>query len=235
MRMLRLVALAVLLSAAPAMGASVVLTGVGQTFALDYNGIVDVGGVPTVMPGLSAQVGFTITDMYYDSSINRTIVEMSLVVNNTTDPSVWQNATVTGIGFNTDPSVRKLGSGASGAYNYVAYNTALPTGSGFVVEVCVSGRANLCSGPASGATQIGQTSTTSVQLAFYGNVTSPITLDNFGIRYSGLISRQYGIWLAPGMGIGVTPPIPEPMAAAVFGIGALAVAAARRWSRSRPN
>jgi hypothetical protein len=233
MKTLKLAVLAVLIFAAPALGATVTLTGVGQTFGLNYDGIVDIGGVPTQVTGLSAQVGFTVTDMYFDAAINRTIVEMSVVVSNTTDANIWQQATLTGIGFNTNPDVRKLGSGASGAYNYVAYNTSLPTSAGFMVEVCVSGRANQCSGVASGATQIGQTSTTSVQLAFYGNVTSPITLDNFGIRYSGLISSQYGIVEQPGLGTGtLIPPIPEPAAAAVFGLGALAVAAALRRRRT---
>jgi hypothetical protein len=232
MRALKIAALALLLFAAPALGASVTLTGVGQSFALDYNGIVDVGGVPTVMPGLSARVGFQITGMYYNAAINRTIVEMNVVVQNNTDSSVWQHATVSGIGFNTNPNVKRVGSGAWGDYNYVALNTSLPTGAGFMVEVCVSGRANQCNGPASNATQIGAVGQASVQLAFFGNWTSPITLDNFGIRYADLFSSQYGVVGQVGIGVPVTPPIPEPASAAVFGLGALAIAAALRRRRA---
>jgi membrane protein implicated in regulation of membrane protease activity len=228
MRTLKIVALAVLLLAAPAFGASVTLTGVGQTFAFDYNGIVDVGGVPTVMNGLTARVGFKVTAMYYDASLNRTIVEMDVVVHNTTDASIWQHATVSGIGFNTNPNVKRAGSGAWGDYNYIALNTTLPTGAGFMVEVCVSGRLNQCNGPASNATQIGQVGHASVQLAFYGNWTAPITLDNFGVRYADLFSTQYGINGYPGIGVPVTPPIPEPAAGVVFAIGALVLAAALR-------
>jgi len=229
MKTLKVAVLAVLLFAAPALGASVTITGVGQNFALAYNGIVDVGGVPTVMPGLTAEVEFAITGMHYDSSLNRTIVEMDLVVKNTADASVWQTAGVGGIGFNTDPNVKKAGSGASGGYNYVALNTMLPTSAGFMVEVCVSGRANLCSASDVGITALGQTSTTSVRLAFYGNVTSPITLDNFGIRWADVFSSQLGVTGWKGVGVGtLIPPIPEPTSAAVFGLGALAVAAALR-------
>jgi len=234
MNPLKLAVVGLLLFAAPAFGASVTLTGVGQTFSVTYNGIIDIGGVPTPVAGVSAQVDFQITGMYYDASINRTIVDMDVVVTNTTDSSIWQQATVTGIGFNTDPNVKRAGSGASGAYNFVALNTSLPTGSGFMVEVCVSGRLNECAGAPSGATGIGEVSQSSVQLAFYGNVTSPITLDNFGVRYSGLLSSQFGIvGEVPGVGIGViTPPIPEPASAAVFGLGAFIVAAALRRRRA---
>jgi hypothetical protein len=231
MRTLKLAALSLLLLAAPALGASVTVTGVGQTFSLDYNGIVDVGGVPTVMPGLSATVEYQITGLYYDATINRTLLEMSVVVTNTTDSSIWQHATVSGIGFNTNPNVKRAGSGATGDYNYVALNTSLPTGAGFMVEVCVSGRLNQCNGPASNATQIGQVGASSVQLAFYGNWTAPITLDNFGIRYADLFSTSLGVNGLPGMGVPVTPPIPEPASMAVFGLGALVIGAALRRKR----
>jgi hypothetical protein len=171
--------------------------------------------------------------MGFDESMNRTIVGLSLVVRNTTDSNIFQYAAVTGIGFDTDPNVaRRAGSSASGFYDYLAFDQTLPTGAGFMVEVCVSGRANKCTGPASAATQIGQVTQTSVQLAFYGKVTSPITLDNFGVRYAGLLSKTYGILKeSPGIGIG-TPPIPEPASAAVFGLGALTVAAALRRRRT---
>ena len=232
MRILKVAVLLLVLFAAPAFAASVTITGVGQTWALDYNGIVDVNGVPTVMPGLAARVGYRVTGLYYDASINRTILQMDIVVKNTTDATVWQRSTVSGIGFNTDPNVKRAGSGSSGDYAYVALNTSLPTGAGFTVEVCVSGRLNQCNGPASNATQIGQVGHASVQLAFYGNWTSPITIDNFGIRYADLFSSSLGINGRAGIGVPVTPPIPEAASAAVFGVGALMVAAALRRKRN---
>jgi hypothetical protein len=231
---LTLAGLVLSLIALPAFGASVTVTGPGQSFSLDYDGSIDIGGVPTVMPGLSAQIRFTVSDIYYVAAYNTTIVEMSLVVENTSDASIWQNAAVTGIGFNTNPNVRRVGSGAAGAYNYVVLNSTLPTNAGFMVEVCVSGRANQCSGPGTGATQIGQTTSTTLQLAFGGDITAlPLTLDNFGIRWQRLLSSQYGVVDEAGVGVGVlTPPIPEPAAAAVFGVGSLAIAVAMRRRRA---
>ncbi len=232
MKTLKLAVLALALFAAPAFAASVTVTGVGQTWALDYNGIVDVNGVPTVMSGLSSRVGYTVTGLTYDATLNRTFLNMDIVVQNTSSSSVWQHATVSGIGFNTNPNVKRAGSGASGDYGYVALNTTLPTGAGYLVEVCVSGRLNQCNGPASNATQIGQVGHTSVQLAFYGNWQQPITIDNFGVRYADLFSSSLGVNGQPGMGVPVTPPIPEPASAAVFGLGALLVAVTLRRKRN---
>jgi hypothetical protein len=232
MRSLKLALSALLLFAAPAFAASVTVTGVGQTWALDYNGIVDVAGVPTVMPGLEARIGYKVTGLYYDASINRTILEMDIVVVNKTDANVWQHATVSGIGFNTNPNVTRLGSGSSGDYGFIALNKSLPTGAGFMVEVCVAGRTSQCNGPATNATQIGEVGNASVSLAFFGNWTAPITLDNFGIRYADLFASSLGVNGFGGMGVPVTPPIPEPASAALFGAGALLVAAALRRKRN---
>jgi hypothetical protein len=229
--MLKLGLLALALVAAPAFGASVTVTGVGQSWALDYNGIVDVGGVPTVMPGLSARVGYKVTALYYDASVNRTILNMDITVKNTTDGNVWQHSTVSGIGFNTNPNVMKAGSSSTGDYGFIALNRSLPTGAGFLVEVCVSGRVNACNGPASNATQIGQIGHASVQLSFSGHVNGPITIDNFGIRYADLFSSQLGVNGMPGMGVPVTPPIPEPASAALFGLGAAAIAGSLRMRK----
>ena len=81
-------------------------------------------------------------------------------------------------------------------------------------------------------TQIGQVGTASVQLAFFGNWTSPIDFSNFGIRYADLFSSQLGVNGFAGIGVPVTPPIPEPASAAVFGLGSLLVVAAIRRRRA---
>jgi len=233
MKTLKLAILALVLLATPAFATSVTVTGVGQQWTNYYNGIVDVSGVPTALAGLNAQVQFRVTGLVYDSGIGKTLLSMDIVVKNTTDSTIWQNATVSGIGFNTDPNVARVGSGASGDYGFVALNQNLPTGAGFVVEVCVAGRLNKCNGPASNATQIGQVGAASVVLAFRGDITGqPITLDNFGIRYADLFSASLGVNGMPGIGVPVTPPIPEPASAAVFGIGALIVGAALRRMRA---
>jgi len=232
MKSLKLAVLALLLLAAPAFATSVTISGVGQQWTNYYNGIVDVNGVPTAMPGIGAQVRFKVTGLVYDASINRTLLSLDVVVKNTSDSSIWQMATVSGIAFDTNPNVTRVGSGASGAYGFVALNQQLPTGAGFVVEVCVSGRLNRCNGPLQGATQIGQIGVAAVTLGFRGDITGfPITLDNFAVRYVDLFSTSLGVNGFGGIGLPVTPPIPEPASAAAFGIGALIVGAALRRMR----
>lgn len=233
MKALKLAILSLALLAAPAFGSSVSVDSAGDTWTLDYNGIIDVNGVPTVQQGLSARIKFTVLDISYDSYLNLTVMSLDIVVENTTSTALYQHATISGIGFDTNPNVKRMGSSASGDYGYVALNTALPTGAGFMVEVCVSGRANKCSGPASNATLVGQTGTAAVSLGFSGNwVGQSIDFSNFGIRYSDIFSAQLGIVGQWGIGVPVTPPIPEPGSAAVFGLGLLMLGATAR--RLRP-
>jgi hypothetical protein len=225
MKALKLAILLLALLATPAFASSVTVDSIGDTWTLDYNGIIDVNGVPTVQPGLSARIKFTVVDIAYDASLNLTVMSLDIVVENTTDASLYQNATVSGIGFDTNPNVRRLGSSATGDYSYVALNTGLPTGAGFMVEVCVSGRYNRCSGPANNATMIGQIGAAAVTLGFSGNlIGQSIDFTNFGIRYSDIFSTQLGINGQWGIGVPVTPPIPEPASAAVFGLGVLMLA-----------
>lgn len=230
MKSLKLALLALALVATQSLAAPVQsVDSVGDHWVYDYNGIVDVNGAPTVMGGLSATLGFDVTDIVYDAGLNRTLLTIDITVVNTTDASIWQHATVSGIGFDTNPNVRRVGSSVTGDYSYVALNTSLPTGSGFTVEVCVSGRYNQCNGPASNATQIGQVGFASATLGFLGDWTGKtIEFSNFGIRYADLFSQQYGVNGMPGMGVPVTPPIPEPTSAALFGLGALSMGAALR-------
>jgi hypothetical protein len=234
MKTLKLAIVALLLVAAPAFATPVTVSGAGQQWTNYYNGIVDINGVATVMPGLSSQVQFRVTGLAYDAGLDKTLLSMDIVVKNTTDATIWQNASLVGIGFDTNPNVARNWSGSSGDYDFIALNQLLPTGSGFVVEVCIAGRLNRCNGPASLGTQIGEVGTASVVLAFFGDITGQgIVFDNFGVRYSNGISNVLSRWGDGGIGLPVTPPIPEPAAAAVFGIGALVVGAALRRMRVR--
>lgn len=232
MKALRLFLCAFAVVAAPAFGASIQVDSVGDTFAVDYNGMVDVNGVSTVLPGLTARVDYTVTDWVYDASIDRTLITFDITVENTTNSALFQNATLTGIGFDTSPNVKRIGSTASGDYDYIVFNNRLPTSSGFMVEVCVATTKYQCGGSASGATQIGQTATASVTLAFYSNWQSPIEMSNFGVRYSDVWSSANNVRGLAGLGVGsLAPPIPEPTAAALFGLGALVLGAALRRAR----
>jgi hypothetical protein len=226
--------LAMTLLAAPALGTTVVINSVDDpSWTLNYDGRLDVGGVSTLMDGLTATVTYDVVEIFYEASVDRSFIGLNITVTNTTDASVWQQASITGIGFDTNPDVKRFLSSISGDYGYLAIRTALPTTDGFQVEVCVSGRASTCSGPAGSGTEIGESGSALVYLAFAGDVTAlPFEFDNFGVRYSYVRSDAQGITYGRGLGLPVTPPIPEPASAAVFGLGALLVAAAIRRQRA---
>jgi hypothetical protein len=232
MKAVRLITLAIALFAPPAFAAptSVHVTQIGQTWSLDYNGIMDVNGVPTVLSGLTATIDYEVVNFFYDAPSNASGLVIALNVYNTTDPIIWQRGAVSGIGFDTDPNVIRNWSSVSGYYNRLAYDTTLPTGAGFQVEVCLSTTRRSCTGPWAAGNQVGTNvpQYAVVFLAFQGDVTGTgVTLDNFGIRYADLLSSVYGIPSGLGLGVPVSP-IPEPGAAAAFGLGVILVGAALR-------
>jgi len=223
---LAVIAASALLSA-PALAVSV--TGVGDVWSVEYDGRLDVGGVSTVMDGLAAGVQYRVFDEYYNAAINRTFVGIDITIINRTDAAIWEQASVTGIGFNTDPDVKRWGSSVTGDYDYLVLGAPLPTSDGFRVELCVARWSGACSGPQGSGTEIGETGHARVYLAFAGNLTnSAIEFSNFGIRYSWVRDDQRGIIYGQGLGVPRTPPVPEPASAAVFAVGALMVGAALR-------
>ncbi|MBM4384894.1 MAG: cistern family PEP-CTERM protein [Deltaproteobacteria bacterium] len=238
MTQLRLLVLSLALFAAPALAApvSVQVDHIGQSWSLDYNGIMDVNGVPTVLSGLTATIDFQVVDFFYDASSDASGLVIALDVYNTTDPTIWQRGAVSGIGFDTDPNVIRSWSSVSGYYNRLAFNTTLPTGAGFQVEICLSTKRSSCTGPWAAGNQVGTNVVQSavVFLAFQGDVTGTgVTLDNFGIRYADLQSAFHGVQAGLGLGVPVAP-IPEPASIAAFGLGALLTGASLR-RRMRAN
>ncbi|HEU4430353.1 MAG TPA: cistern family PEP-CTERM protein [Myxococcota bacterium] len=223
-------AFAVISAAALAAPASAVtVNGIGDVWSLEFDGSLDVDGTATVMEGLAASVQYRVVDEFYDASIDRTFLGVDITIVNQSDGAIWEQASVTGIGFNTDPDVKRMGSGVSGDYDYLVLDAPLPTSDGFRVELCVAGWSGGCSGPQGSGTEIGETGTASVYLAFAGDLTdSPIEFSNFGVRYSWVRDDERGIRSGQGLGVPRTPPVPEPASAAVFAVGALIVGAALR-------
>ena len=196
---------------------------VGDTFTINFNGIVDNPG-PTVMPGLTASAQFTVTS--WSTSSGTTTVNFDILITNTSNSSIWQSAVVTAIGFDTDPNATS--GSTTGVFGKFVTGGSFPTGAGFSVEYCASGNKNNCNGPGNTPLNLGQSGTASVTMTFAGSI-SDLDFSNFGIRWQALDSSQLGI--AGGSGIGVetsTPPIPEPASMAVFGLGALLVGATLR-------
>ena len=227
-----LLALSLLLAATASNAGSIQSVGtVGDTFTINFDGIVDYGNpaAATVMPGLTATGQFTVQSWSYNASTNRTTVSFDIVIDNTSNASIWQSAVVTAIGFDTDPNA--LGGTSTGVFSRFVSGGFFPTGAQFNVEYCASGNKNNCNGPP-GKTPLNvndPNGTATVTMTFAGNI-SNLDFSNFGIRWQALDSASLGI--AGDSGIGTetttTPPIPEPTAMAVFGLGALIVGAALR-------
>jgi hypothetical protein len=199
-------------------------------FPVNFNGVVDVNGTPTVLDGLTATAQFTQTSFTYDSILDRTTLTFQIALTNTSDSTIWQSSVITAIGFNVDPDA--LEGSSSGIFLHLVEDGSFPTGWGIDVEWCASGNQNTCNGPGNTALGIGDGATATVTLVFDGDITgAPVQFSNFGIRWQALDSDRYGI--SDGSGIGLdTPPVPEPTSAAVFGLGALIVGAALRRKRA---
>ncbi len=232
---MRKLALALLVAFSATTSQAATVTSVGDTFSVDFNGIVDVGlfnPTPTVMQGLSASADFTVTQWAFNSTTNRTTVKFDIVIDNTSDASVWQSAVITSIGFDTDPNA--LSGSSTGVFSRFVSGGSFPTGAGFNVEYCASGNRFNCNGPGNTPLDVNDPNgTATVTMTFAGSL-SQLDFSNFGIRWQSLSSQSLGIaplGLIGRSGIGVqvtTPPIPEPAAMAAFGIGALLVGAALR-------
>jgi hypothetical protein len=220
-----------ILAALLALGASAshaaTVSAVGDTFGVSFNGIADVNGVPTVLPGLTATAQFTVTG--WSSSSTTTTLSFDVALDNTSNASVWQSASITAIGFDTNPSA--TGGSSTGIFSSLSPNQSLPTGMGFTVEWCANNQPQgNCGGgqPPAALNVNGAGGTASVTLTFAGSLSS-VDFSGFGIRWQALESKQLGFSGDSGIGVGTpTPPIPEPTSMAVFGLGALIVGAALR-------
>ena len=226
---MRKLALALLVALSATTSQAATVSAVGDTFSVDFNGIVDYGAssTPTVMTGLTASAQFNVTGWSFDSTANRTTVKFDIVLDNTSNASVWQSAVITAIGFDTNPNA--LAGSSTGVFSRFVTGGSFPTGAGFNVEYCVSGNRNNCNGPGNTPLNVSDPNgTATVTMTFAGNL-SQLDFTNFGIRWQALTSQQLGLRGASGIGVpATTPPIPEPGAMAVFGLGALLVGAALR-------
>ncbi len=191
-------------------------------FTIDYVG--NVGG--TQYNDLTASATFSIVSWSGSS------VVLGITINNTAG-SAWQGATVTAIGFDTNPNV--VSASSTGVFTGAYVGGQFPNSFGDI-DVCAISKnnpkqqVNNCTGGNGGVT-IGSSGSLQLTLNFSGPVSS-IDLTNFGIRWQQLSSTLYGI--SGGSGTGSQgppppppPPIPEPSAALVFGIGALILGASR--------
>ncbi len=221
-----LLALCLLLAATASNAGSIQsVDSVGDAFTINFDGS---SGTTSSMQGLSASATFTVNS--WTTRNGRTTVSFDIVIDNTSNAQIWQSAVITAIGFDTDPNA--LNGFSTGVFTKFVAGGSFPTGAGFNVEYCASGNRNNCNGPGNTPLNVNDPNgTATVTMTFAGNI-SNLDFSNFGIRWQALDSASLRI--AGGSGIGVertppvTPPIPEPAAMAVFGLGALMVGAALR-------
>lgn len=167
------------------------------------------GTSPAVIPGLSSILTLTF------QSLVGTLATFAYTLQNTSSVS---GATVTSLGFNTNPDIIASGSGSSGAFNILDTNNNFPVGFGNV-EVCTTSGANsngnACTGgnPGDGIGQ-GTTGMGTLTLNFSSAPTNGITLDNFVDRYQAF--DVGGVQSAIGRPTGA---VPEPATWAMMLVG----------------
>ena len=197
---------------------------VGESFVIDFDGVLDPNDVVTLQPGLTAEATFTFDGIEeYDfggptGSQDAYKFTVSLF-NNSSAPIT--NSRVSVLAMDIDPDV--LDADAAGTFTLAVLNGALPTQFG-AVDVCFKdgGGPNNCQGGGGSGVSIGDTEEFTIWLG-YSQVPNSITLSNFGVRYQSIEGSDFG---TSGVGSG-TPrngngtPVPEPATLALLGIGLL--------------
>ena len=203
--------------ASPAAAATV--NQVGDTFTANLFGNVATNPVP----GLTATADFEVT------AWTATSITFEITLTNTADAVIWQSARLSAIGFDTAPNISSAT--ASGLFAYAVSGGSFPNGFGSV-DVCAIDNMNNCAGGGSGGLNIGESGVVTLTLNFAAPVTS-LDVTNIGIRWQSLDSKRLGISGGSGTRSETPyiPPVPEPSAAIVFGLGALLVGATRKQRR----
>jgi hypothetical protein len=189
---------------------------VGDTGTIEYDGNIGTNDVD----GLTAETTFTLIGISADG----TEWMFEVTVRNTTDDTIWEEARVSRIGFDVDPSI--VDAEATGSWEAVL-NQSFPNQFGSI-DLCVqaTSQGDCSGGP--GGPGIGETSSFDLTL-FFASAIDSVVLDNFGVRYQSLTSEQLGFNGASGTGSGTpTTRVAEPATIALLGFGLLGLGLVRR-------
>jgi len=192
---------------------AVTLDMVGDSFSVNFNGIID----GTVQSGLSAFADFQVSDRQVagTGSEEKTTWTLDVSLSNTSSTPVT-GSRVSALGFNVDPDFQS--GNVSGLFNTV--DTDSNSSQGTIVEACFlndpspdSGGSPNCAGGNNGG--VDQSASAPgvfvVSLMFEGNI-AELFLDNFRVRYQ---SIDFGN-NEDDSGIGIGTVIPLPAAAWLF-------------------
>lgn len=194
-------------------GAATIGTGAGQygegsSFALSFNGLIEGHDVA----GLSAQMTFTVADI--DTSANTIVLNYS--ISNTSSAPI-DYSRISAFGFNTDPNLLRS-SDVTGVFTREHYERNVPQLGTF--EFCANQNLGYsCGGGMGVGVRMGETGDGTLTLRFANSIADGAELTDFFVRYQSVWGSRYG---TSGVGI-ATPPIPEPGAVALFGLGALLI------------
>jgi hypothetical protein len=183
---------------------------VGTSFDVNYNFTLNnsAGDSETI----SATATYTILDF------SGTNLDLGITVTNNSDPTV----SILSFGMNADPDPMYVNLTSPGdIFDTVGTNTNFPGGFN-PIDICLF--AQRCTGGGFGqGLQSGNSD--SLELSLMGEFTGPVTISDFVMKFQGGLAS----YELPGcIGDCTTTSVPEPAAVALFGLGLLGLAAARR-------
>ncbi len=185
----------------------------------NYNGFS--GNNAPAIPGLTSSITFNFLGTV------GTTYQFSYTMANTSGAPI-DAARLTIFGFNTDPNVTGVSTGAGDLFNVIASGNQ-PNGLANI-DVCFkdTGPANNCTGASNGLA-IGASSSGTFNLNF-ANLPANLILSDFSVRYQGIDSRA--LQITGGSASGVPTGVPEPAAWAMMlaGFGMVGSAMRRRGS-----
>lgn len=159
------------------------------------------------------------TARYTVLNFSGTNLDLGITVTNNSDPSV----SILSMGMNANPNPMYVNLTTPGAvFDGVASGVAFPGGFN-PIDICVFAARN-CAG---GNRNLGLLSgnSDSLQLSLMGEFNGPVTISDFVMKFQGGLAS----YELPGcIGDCTTASVPEPTAVALFGLGLLGLAAARR-------
>ena len=195
----------------------VTFSSIGDSTTISYTGLVDIDGVTTPVPDLTAETTFELTNIDGNDFV------FSVSVSNTADPGIFQQAELRSIGFNTNPDV--IAADATDDWE-ATLDENFPVGFGFVDVCAFISEPGSCLGGQEGL-GIGANSGFDLILSF-AELPDSVTVDNFVVRWFRLTSEELGFEDQSGIGVPVPVPEPSPLALLALGLLGMGLLARRR-------